>query len=303
MTALTLQQRMAAAAAAAKAAGSDMNEVKKGAEKVLVPKGACRLRLLEYIELGIHDKVFEGKVAGQRPYGRLTFEVSGPNHKPTVLDDGRTIPHTVRIDEVMGQTAKNAWSKIFKQMAAEYPGVTQFYEMLGDQGGWRGTIHHGKGKVSQKEYATLKGPGGYNFLSKTYNDEESGEAKTVVIAPAVGKVRAFIWDYPSLEDWDSLYIEGTFDDGAPKNAIQEKIKRAHNWQGSPMYVLLMEAGREKDTCPDPKWKEFGGAASGDGDESEDDKPATGSADKAPPAATKQASALADNGDDPMAGIQ
>jgi hypothetical protein len=49
----------------------------------------------------------------------------------------------------------------------------------------------------------------------------------------------FLWDYPSKEAWDSLFIEGTWDDGKSKNMLQELCMSATNFDGSPLQQMLM----------------------------------------------------------------
>ena len=64
--------------------------------------------------------------------------------------------------------------------------------------------------------------------------------------------RLFLWDVPSKEMWDSLYIDGTYpakiDDKTKaviypersKNVIQEKILSAVNFKGSPLADIIGE---------------------------------------------------------------
>ena len=56
------------------------------------------------------------------------------------------------------------------------------------------------------------------------------------------KFRLFLWSAPTQEQWDSLYIEGTYKDKEgkerSKNFIQEKILSAHNYAGSKLESML-----------------------------------------------------------------
>jgi len=50
--------------------------------------------------------------------------------------------------------------------------------------------------------------------------------------------RLFLYDAPTKQDWDSLFVDGTWDDGKSKNKIQEKIRSALDFPGSPLESLL-----------------------------------------------------------------
>jgi hypothetical protein len=73
----------------------------------------------------------------------------------------------------------------------------------------------------------------------------------VIPAPRVhSALRLFLWAQASREMWDSLYIEGQYDEkkdektgkviypAKSKNVIQEKIKAAKNFVGSPLADIL-----------------------------------------------------------------
>ena len=56
------------------------------------------------------------------------------------------------------------------------------------------------------------------------------------------KYQLFLWNSPTMEQWESIFIDGTTQEGKSKNYIQEKIQKATNFVGSPVERLLMSGG-------------------------------------------------------------
>jgi hypothetical protein len=55
--------------------------------------------------------------------------------------------------------------------------------------------------------------------------------------------KLFLWERPTKECWDSLYIDGTNETtGKSKNFIQNKCLSAKNFPGSPLEAMLMGLG-------------------------------------------------------------
>ena len=70
----------------------------------------------------------------------------------------------------------------------------------------------------------------------------------ILVPDATRKLQCLIFDNPSTEQWDSIFIDGEKDDGTSKNWIQNKIKGAVNFAGSGVEQFLAAAGVE---LPDP----------------------------------------------------
>ena len=49
----------------------------------------------------------------------------------------------------------------------------------------------------------------------------------------------FLFDKPNKDQWDKLYIEGTWDDGTSKNWLQDLIRKAVDFPGSALEQMLM----------------------------------------------------------------
>lgn len=285
-------------------------------------EGPTRLRLVSYIETGIHTTKWQG-APKRKPRAEIGFELSGPKHEPRKLDDGTVIPYRIAIKETIGTTPRNGYMKLFNILNAGFGGgAKNFVDML-MEGAWRGTVSHYKFKGNdgqERVIAQLKSKeAGIQIAATEFSDPETGELRKVSVAPAVSELRLFLWDYPDLEQWDSLKIEGTRDDGSSKNFIQDKIRAAENFVGSPIYNLLIESGRKDEAIPlkadAAEEEDETGAPAGDAKpagasldegvapETPAAKPATKAAAK-PKAAPKQAAKAqtgADNSD-PLAGV-
>jgi len=282
--------------------GPDLTKASAGGGDYVPPKpGPTRLRFVGYIEQGTHTTQWKG-TPKTKPRAEFIFELSGPNHPPREFE-GKKIPVLVSFKEVVGRHIKNGYMKLFKIMAQDTPEATNFVELLGNA--YRGEIVHGENKNNpDRPYINLKKEGSYTLQSVNYIDPEDGvTVKTVKVDEPLSQMRVFLWDYADLAQWDSIHIEGTYDNGDSKNKYQEKIKIAENLTGSAIYEALVAAGREAELVPAPK------VAKEDDQEGDDDEPekAAGGAkkaDKKPSAAqpTKTALGAADDGADPLAGV-
>lgn len=234
--------------------GKDLNVQTAGGDFDPPPAGPARARLVSYVELGVHTK--KSKLYGDKtkPMARFTFELSGPKHSAReVGEEGakKKIPYLISFEEPIGTGAKNNYSKLFKLMVAEYPDAKNFVQLLGK--GWRVKVYHRKYKVGDQERVAPElrnKENGYSFAPLNYLSEETGEPVVAKPDAPITPISAFVWDQgDDLDFWDSLHVPGTYDDGGTKNKVQERIKHAENFVGSPVYQALIEAGREEETVP------------------------------------------------------
>lgn len=256
---MTTKFDIAAAVKQAAEQGPNMNEAQKGGGTYTPPaEGVCRLRFIGYVEGGKQRHEFQGALA-YKDKVKLVFELSGPKHQPRKTDDGVLIPHRMTIEETQSLSEKANFYKLFRAM--NYDGTATHMAQLLDRE-FLGTVFHKKSK-SGKTYAQLKSPAGYSIRSPYYEDPNTGQTHKISADPRMSDIRCFLWEFPSKEMWDSLYIEGTYeerkdDDGnviAParsKNVFQEWIKGASNWVGSPMHEILSAGGELElpSTAPD-----------------------------------------------------
>jgi hypothetical protein len=227
-----LQAMQALANEEALESGIDMNEaVKGGGGGRLLPEGYAFGRLVEYIEFGNQPQEFNGKAKDPALEFTLGFALWGQGYQN---EDGT--PYIIRTyNTALSRNEKSRAFKLFKAL------------------NWKGTA---------KSYAQLLGE---TFLVKIAHKGKSKAEPTVVVSridldgflPPLDPVtkapypipeaaddlyRMFLWNRPNKESWDSLYIEGAYDDGKSKNRIQEQILAAMDFQGSPLQQLLMASG-------------------------------------------------------------
>lgn len=236
----------AAVAAAVSQAPVDMNKSVKGGGDYTPPAaGVCRLRFISYIEIGKHENRIPGKPPKVEDQVQLTFELSGPKHEPKVLEDGTVIPHRIVLTLNKSLNEKATFFKLFKRM--NYAGTaTHMAQLLG--GAYLGTVvHNTKGEgADKKTYANLKDDNGITIRPPTIDDVETGETRTINVAEPTSDIRCFLWDFASKEMWDSLFIDGEYEEGKTKNVIQAKVQAALNWEGSAMWNILRSGGAVPD---------------------------------------------------------
>lgn len=251
-----------AAIAAAAAQSPNMNEAQKGGGGEYTPPkaGPCLVTLVSYIELGVQHvpaSQFDPIKfpAHDEEQVDLVFEIHGKGHEPKELEDGRKIPERITVTLKKSLNEKAWFYRIFK--ALNYDGTaTHFAQLVGKH--FKATIVHSvPKKEGGKVYAGFKDKTtGYTFAPPTYNpiDPETqlpdmNEVRVFPKPTPITELKVFLWDYASREMWDSLYIDGQWDEkkndkgeviypAKSKNVIQNKIKGAVNFQGSPIAEIL-----------------------------------------------------------------
>lgn len=247
---------MQAAIAQAAAEGPNMNEAQGGGDFVreLPAAGLVRLRLISYIELGVHVGEYNGKPKKNEKVV-LQFELSGPKHPPMDFD-GKKVPHIVTITENQSLNEKANFYRMFQRLN-HTKDATHFAQLLGRE--FLGTIVHkvvGEGN-DKKTYANLRDDSGYTIRPPYVDDPETGESRRIAVDEPLSPLKCFLWNYCDKAMWDSLFIDGRYDDkkddagkvikeGASKNYWQNRIRSADNFTGSPLAELLFAGGEEPD---------------------------------------------------------
>jgi hypothetical protein len=248
-------EQIAAAVAAAAAVAPDMKEATKGGGTYVPPAaGGCIVTLVGYVELGIQhveaskfDPVkYPAKDENQV---QLTFEISGKGHEPKVVEGKPPIPERISVTLNKSLNEKAWFFKIFNTLNYDKQ-ATHFAQLLGKH--FRATVVHTKAKQGDKVYAGFKDANGYTFAAPVYNPDPLDLSITAILPKpaALTPLKLFLWDFPSKPMWDSLYIEGKYDDrkdektgavtpGRSKNVFQETIRKAVNFPGSPVAELLV----------------------------------------------------------------
>jgi len=204
--------------------------------------GIARARLVGYFELGTHEEEFEGKKRDREKVD-LVFELSGPNHEPTVWG-GQAIPVRITAQETLDMSYGSSFYELFDAMdRACGGGATHIAEMLGKP--FIVEVFHRRSRDGKTVYANLRGPNGYNVKGTALKDSRTGKPVAVDVAQAITDVKAFVWGIATAADWYGIHIPGEYPerrdaDGVlirparSKNVIQEKIAAAKNWASHPL---------------------------------------------------------------------
>lgn len=206
-------------------------------------EGLARARLVAYVEVGKHEKVYNG-AKSLKNLVHLTFELSGKKWEPKKMEDGTLVPQRITVKETLSTSAKARFYALFLKMRNEREDITHMAEMLGEA--FLVRIHHRKYKVQDngkeveriaadlmKDKAwTVQPP----VIEKAVVDDEGAptgeyEYTPVKVPEPISDLRLFIWDHADREQWDSLYIEPG-DGDRSRNVFQELIVNAANFVGS-----------------------------------------------------------------------
>lgn len=199
-----------------------------GFTRTLPRAGVALLRLREYLELGEHD----AKNPKYKPATKvlLIFELSHPDHMIEINGEKKPQSFFLRLNKTMSDKGK--YKPAFDAMNAAHGGTAQtFADLVGKA--FIGQITHSE----CGQYANLKGDG-KDLLPPVQVDALTNTSTPVPVPELVGEPRVFFFENSAIpaefiqEMWDSIYIEGTKDDGSSKNWIQDTIKSSNNWEGS-----------------------------------------------------------------------
>ncbi|WCD56157.1 hypothetical protein [Caulobacter phage KSC] len=216
-------------------------------ERVLPEEGLAGLRFVEYIELGKVEETFEGKPKVVEKV-LLTFELHGS--KWPVSDEGK--PLRLTWDMNKSTSEKSAYFKLFKSMNADGT-ATHMAKLLGKA--FMGNVrHHPTKKDPTKKYATLRDLNNvFTIRPPIYEDPITNEKKTLDVAPFYGPIKVFLFDLASKPMWDSLFIDGMYEEqrdekgevtkpAKSKNWLQERIMSAKNFPGSKLAAMVQAGG-------------------------------------------------------------
>lgn len=227
------------AAVAAAAQNTNMNDAQKGGGYTPPEAGFVRLRLVGYYEIGQHIEQ-HGQAKGKvKPKVKLVFELSGPKHQPKETDGGK-VPLRMTVDMTLSLNEKATFYKLFKGMNHTGKHV-HMAQMLGEA--FVGKVEHKK--VGEKTYANLidiRAP----YIEQVNVEEGTTTQVPVNVDPPLSEIKGFIWDHAVPEMWDSIFIEGEWEEkkddkgnvthpAKSKNTLQLQIMSAVNFKGCPIY--------------------------------------------------------------------
>ena len=228
-------QDLLALANQAAAVGPDMTEVKSGGASKAFSLGTAFATLVGYIEFGNHAQEFNGKPKAPALEVQLLWALTGTAMDGTKYcnDDGS--PYIYRqYSFSISQNEKAKAHLLFKKL--NWKGTaTHFAQLLGNSY-LIPMAEEAKSKaeplvkVVRPQFAGVLPP----------RDMITGAEYPV---PPVARelYRLFLWDFPTVEGWNSLHIEGKNDNGESKNFVQQKLVSALNFEGSALQSMLLTA--------------------------------------------------------------
>lgn len=216
-------------------------------ERELPEAGMAVCRLREYIELGVQPtatKAYPNKKPARK--ARFVFELTTPKHVREVEKEDKSIikiPHTLSVFCVISTSEKSNFIKLFRQLnwngdikhPAEALGRPFLVEIVH---AWKQGDDPKKDKPT---YANMMKDGMYTLAAPRKVDPVAGTVEELKVPEMLGDIKLFLWDNPTQETWDSLFIDGTYEkDGkdVSKNWIQELICEAVDFPTSPLYTLI-----------------------------------------------------------------
>lgn len=194
----------------------DMSQASAGGERYLLPEGNALARMVEYIEVGKQPQNFQGQEKAPAMEIRIGFALYGEGYQK---EDGS--PRMISSYSMkLSNNEKSKTFKMFNKMNAKKT-AKSFAQLLGEPF-IVPVKHRSNGKQT---YATIDTD---NIMPAI---DPVSRRPYDVPQPDDKYYRVFLWNHPTKETWDSLYIEG-------KNFIQEQCLSATDFQGSKLDQML-----------------------------------------------------------------
>ena len=233
------------------------NEVSSGGdfEYETPPEGLTPARFIGFVEVGLREqRAFKGKEKPPAREARFWFELNGPKHTKT-LDDGRVITNLISFKVTIKRNEKAAFTKLWKKMLYGRDGFTHMSQLLGEP--FLVRVVHNKSKGAdgtERTYANIRDDD-FNWLIQAPLQEDplTGDTTRIAVPEATAAPKMLLWDDPTIEQWNTLYIDGT---KTVKNEKGEEVEVSKNWlqedivqnaldfQGSALEALIAGAALE-----------------------------------------------------------
>jgi len=232
-------------------ANQDQSEVKTGGDFEYVPPvaGPTFARFIEYIELGKHVKKYLGKDKPSASQVRVVFELVHPkNIKEIEVEGGgkKKIADRIKVDMPLSMSDKSKFYKLFKIMQAGRSDITHMAEMLNE--GFIVIVKHNADEKNPKiVYANIWDGTKWDVQQPVQVDVLAGTTTKLPVPEPISPLKIFLWDNPTKDTWDSLFIDGERDikddkgvvtGKESKNKTQELLLSATDYPGSALNVLL-----------------------------------------------------------------
>lgn len=240
--------------ALAKGAGDveDQTVVVADFQQRLAAAGKTVGRFIQYIELGLQPGRPNKHNKNPKPAEEVwaVFELLGPKNVRTETVDGKEVEFADRVAVRLKKkfSGKADFKKLFEAMRYGRDNIKHMAQMLGEA--FVITVEHntnGEGEAA-KTYANIKNGTGWLIGAPYEVDAITNETKKYKVrAPVKAEdIKLFLWNNPTDECWDSLFIDGSRtkkdakgnDVEVSKNWMQETILKALNFEGSAVQEML-----------------------------------------------------------------
>lgn len=225
---MSILAKFAAQIAEHKEIAADMTQVQKGGGgSKLWPEGYVLARLTEYVELGSHAEEFQGEMKPSAPKFKLGFRMFGEGYMYDGQDGAEAEPGNISTFELtISRNEKAKAFKLFAKMNYDKD-CTNFAEMLGNA--YMIKIVHKKGSgPDAKVTARLD-------LESILPPLDPLTKQPYPVPDAAEKhYRLFLFDNPSQEQWDSLFLPNSTEE----SFLHARIREADNFAGSAVEALV-----------------------------------------------------------------
>lgn len=207
---------------------TDQTVAQKGG-RYLPPEGRTVARLVHYVEQGPQVHTFNGRES-IHPTVWVGFELLGKNYINEETGMGPLIGRRLKLS----QHPRATFFKIFQDMLYGRDGIRHMSRMLNEP--FVLTIKHSDSSDGKAKYANIAS------VDKPYTMDENGDERLLKVPERNRSIQLLIWDFPSKAAWDSLFIDGEWEDDSgvkhSKNIVQQRILDGPEFRGSPLDILL-----------------------------------------------------------------
>lgn len=246
---LSPQQMLELANQSAEQSEVDMSQESTGGGGIkLFPAQYARARLVRYLELGKQAREFGGKAKEPALEVRLGFALFDADPDAAELEYGYKDdtgayrpgifnPYSLSISNNVKAKAKIAFDKM------NYKGTAKsFAQLLGQT--FLIKLDVAKSKDGKREYNVI------DWAATMPPVDPMNPRKRLEVPSAPEDMyQIFLWNMPTQDTWDSLFIDGKREDGSSKNFLQETCLKATDFEGSALQLMLAGGGGDVPSAP------------------------------------------------------
>lgn len=216
-------------------------------EASIPPVGPTVARFTTYVDLGKQPRTYNGKPKPPADSILLGFDLVAPKniHEATAESPAWCDKITLKITKSTNEKA--GFKKLFTKMTYGRADIKHMAQMLGEA--FVLDVAHEVSKKDGKErtFVSIKDASKeWTIRSPFIIDPITGGRTDVPVPAAMSPLKVFIWDLADKETWDSLFIDGVWENKKPdgtvetrsKNWMQETLLKASDLPGSPLEAVV-----------------------------------------------------------------